>query len=253
MTLRNEVRISVPHGGSGALIYYQGESEPYTNRFITSFLKRGMSFWDVGAHIGEHTLLASRRVGTTGEVHAFEPSPETFNLLAANVKSNGLHAVTLNQQAVSDACREMTFQVFDEPAISCLTPNGEDLRKPRSKQIHVATISLDFYSEGKRLPNLIKIDVEGAELSVLGGMVTLLSLEPSRAPVLIFEFSQTNTRRFGYEPTDIISFLTKFGFSIYCLSNNGIMPLDSSTEHIESAYLENNLIAAKSEPCLNLG
>jgi FkbM family methyltransferase len=241
----------VPHGGAGALIYYQGESEPLTNRFLKSFLRPGMSFWDVGAHIGEHTLLAARAVGNTGEIHAFEPSPDIYSLLSSNIRSNGLENVAVNQLAVSNACRNTTFQVFDEPAISCLTPDREDGRKYRSKQIHVACISLDRYSRDKRVPNLIKIDVEGAELSVLEGMVNLLSIEPSRSPVLIFEFSPTNTERFGYQPTHTISFLTNFGFNVYSLSTNGLVPFDSNSEDLQTHYPENNLIAAKTELCVH--
>jgi FkbM family methyltransferase len=210
-----------------------------------------MSFWDVGAHIGEHTFLASHAVGTTGEIHAFEPNPEIFFLLAANVNSNALQTVTLNQQAVSDTCKDTTFQVFDEPSVSCLTPDRDEARKSKSKQIHVACISLDHYSKEKRVPNLIKIDVEGAELSVLEGMVNLLSIEPSRSPALIFEFSPTNAQRFGYHPTRIISFLARFGFNIYSLSKKSIVPLNPNTGHIQTHYPENNLIAAKMEPCIH--
>lgn len=251
ITLRDEIKISVLHGGVGALIYYQGESEPLTNRFLRSFLRPGMSFWDVGAHIGEHTLLAARAVGSTGEIHAFEPSPETFTLLSANVRANGLRTVTLNQQAVSDTSNELAFQVFDEPAISCLIPSGGDDRKSKSKQIRVACISLDHYSKSVRVPNLIKIDVEGAELSVLEGMANLLSIEPLRAPALIFEFSQPNTQRFGYQPDRIVSFLSKFGFNVYSLSPHSLVPLDPNTGHLHTHYPENNLIAAKTEPCVH--
>ncbi|MEO8324592.1 MAG: FkbM family methyltransferase [Nitrospirota bacterium] len=241
----------MPHGGTGALIYYQGESEPLTNRFLKAFLRPGMSFWDVGAHIGEHTLLAALAVGGSGEIHAFEPSPETFALLTANVNSNGLQTVTLSQMAVSDTCADTTFQVFDEPAISCLTPGGEDTRKYKSTQIRVDCISLDHYSKGKRVPNLIKIDVEGAELSVLQGMVNLLCTESARSPVLIFEFSPANAQRFGYQAARLIGFLAKFGFNVYSLSKHALVPLDSNTEHFQTHYPENNLIAAKTEPCVH--
>jgi FkbM family methyltransferase len=210
-----------------------------------------MSFWDVGAHIGEHTLLAARAVGNAGEIHAFEPSPETYALLAANVTSNGLQTVRLNRLAVSDTCKDTTFQVFDEPAISCLTPSEKEDRTYKSQQIHVACVSLDHYGKDKRVPDLIKIDVEGAELSVLEGMVNLLSIESSRCPVLIFEFSPTNTQRFGYQSTRIISFLTNFGFNVYSLSENALVPLDSNTEYLQTHYPENNLIAAKTDPCVH--
>jgi len=57
------LRIRVPHGGAGALIYYQGFSEPQTARFVMRFLRPGMTFIDIGAHVGEYTLLAAQAVG----------------------------------------------------------------------------------------------------------------------------------------------------------------------------------------------
>jgi FkbM family methyltransferase len=211
-----------------------------------------MSFWDVGAHIGEHTLLAARAVGNAGEIHAFEPSPDISSLLTSNVRLNGMDNVIVNQLAVSNAPKETTFEVFDEPAICCLTPDDARVDANRStiRQIHVSCTSLDEYSKGKRLPNLIKIDVEGSELSVLDGMVNLLSREANRAPTLIFEFCRTNTERFGYQPKRLITLLIAHGFMVYCLSKSGLIPLNVEADN--DHYPENNLIATKSEPCLHL-
>src|SRR5665213_715101 len=83
--LRNDIDMVAPKGGAGALIYYQGYSEPETARFLTAFLKSGMTFWDVGAHIGEYSLLAARSVGSVGHVHAFEQQPKVFEFLLRNV------------------------------------------------------------------------------------------------------------------------------------------------------------------------
>lgn len=247
--LQNEMKLSVPRCGTGALIYYQSESEPLTNRFIKSFLQPGMSFWDIGAHIGEHTLLAARAVGNAGEIHAFEPSPDISSLLSSNVRLNGMDNVIVNQMAVTNSIKETTFQVFDEPAISCLTPDaGVDASRSAIRQIHVSCTSLDEYSKDKRLPNLIKIDVEGAELSVLDGMVSLLSRETECAPTLIFEYCRTNTERFGYQPKRLTTLLNAHGFVLYCLSKRGLVPLDIETE--SDHYPENNLIATKTEPCV---
>ena len=68
-------RILVLKSGAGALIYYQGFSEPETADFLLRFLGTGMCFLDVGAHIGEYSLLAAPIVGAAGSVHAFEPNP----------------------------------------------------------------------------------------------------------------------------------------------------------------------------------
>lgn len=251
ITLRNEIQISVPRGGAGALIYYQGESEPLTNRFIRSFLQTGMSFWDVGAHIGEHTLLAARAVGTTGEIHAFEPSPEICSLLSLNIRSNSLRNIRINQLAVSDTCKETILELFEEPSISRLRPSSLNDINTSVRQTKVQCVSLGAYLRDQRIPNLIKIDVEGAELEVLRGMGELLSLEASETPVIIFEFCHANTQRFGYEPIQIIRHLQNFGFGLYWLSENSVIPVRVNSKHFELHYPENNLIAAKTKPCVH--
>jgi hypothetical protein len=57
---QDSVRLLTLHSGSGALIYYNGVSEPETTEFIKHVLRPGMVFVDVGAHLGEHTLLAAK-------------------------------------------------------------------------------------------------------------------------------------------------------------------------------------------------
>ena len=248
LTHKDGSKISAPRGGAGALIYYQGESEPKTNRFLKSFLKSGMIFWDIGAHIGEHTLLSAKAVGMEGEVHAFEPSPEIFSILKSNVHLNQLDNVFLNLLAVSDTSKETIFEVFDEPAISRLMHKNPS--KNATKRISVQCVSLDQYRKGKRQPNLIKIDVEGAELEALKGMVNLLALNSEIAPTLILEYVQTNSQNFSYQSTALITFLSNFGFNFYWLSDNTLMPLDLKDSIFQ--FPENNLIASKSNPCLYL-
>lgn len=75
LTLDNGLRLSAPHSGAAALIYYLGSSEPTTTVLLNHHLRPGMVVIDIGAHLGEYTLRASQLVGKTGQVHAFEPDP----------------------------------------------------------------------------------------------------------------------------------------------------------------------------------
>lgn len=61
---------------------------------MKSHLRAGDTFWDVGANIGWFSLLASKIVGSNGEVFSFEPAPDVFNLLSANTQgSNSIRAI----------------------------------------------------------------------------------------------------------------------------------------------------------------
>src|SRR5204863_4628396 len=97
LRLGDDIKMFAPKGGAGALIYYQGNSEPETALFLTGFLKPGMVFWDIGAHIGEYSVIASKCVGTAGRVHALEPRPDVYEFLERNVVANGLSNVTIHR------------------------------------------------------------------------------------------------------------------------------------------------------------
>ena len=223
LAMGEDLRIQVPCCGAGALIYYQGYSEPETARFILSFLRPGMVFFDVGAHIGEYSLLASRRVGSAGEVHAFEPQPSTLALLKNNVEVNGLRNVRLNGCAVSDRDEEVDFGVRAEPSLSSIVKNAEALGDEGLLcSMKVPSRTLDRYChEIERWPDLIKIDVEGAELPVLQGAKGLLAAPPGRAPCLVFEHDENNCSRFGYEFRDILSVLGRAGYGMFRLDPEG--------------------------------
>ena len=123
LKLGDDLEILAPKGGAGALIYYQGYSEPETARVLKKLLKPGMTFWDVGAHIGEYSLLAARCVGAGGHVDAFEPQPAMFAFLQRNVIANGLGNVTSHCLAVSDQEGPGRLSLHPEPSMSFLNLN----------------------------------------------------------------------------------------------------------------------------------
>src|ERR1017187_7387482 len=68
--------------------------EPETKILLSNIIRPGMTFLDVGAHVGHYTLLAARLVGPTGHVYAFEPEPENYAILTKNIALNGYTNVT---------------------------------------------------------------------------------------------------------------------------------------------------------------
>ena len=215
-------RIAVPKSGSGALIYYMGCSEPELTAFLKRILKPGMIFFDVGAHIGEYVVVGATTVAPDGEVHAFEPDERNFNLLQNNVKMNNLSNVVLNFTAVYEEDTTLELIKTQEPSTSHIISNM--LVKPESLQI-VQAITLDNYINNKGIDrvDVLKVDVEGAELFVLRGAQTLLDKPKWKAPIVIFEYSQANCKRFGYHPDDIIEFLKSKEYIIWVLKDNGTL------------------------------
>jgi len=216
--------------GAGALIYYQGASEPDTAGFIRHFLKPGMVFADVGANLGEYTLLAAHVLGTSGRVHAFEPNPNVFEILRKNIELNHCGNVTACPEAVWERETVVGFELTPNPGLSAVQPEKQG--KESARTITVRTVTLDNYFADATKPNLIKVDVEGAELQVLNGATSLLALPPLHAPVVIFEYGPCNTQRFRYAADSTIRFLRAHGYVVYgwhrgapvCLEGPPVLP-----------------------------
>lgn len=248
LRFKKDLKIAVANDGQGALLCYQGCSEAETEDFIVGFLRPGMVFIDVGAHVGKYTLLAARAVGSAGEVHAFEPNPAVFGLLQKNVRLNRLGNVFTNRCAVSDVEGERDFEVRKELTICSLRPTvgsstPEGFPGGLSKIVRVPCISLDAYCSSRfRKPDLVKIDVEGAELPVLRGAQQLLALPMQSAPVWVFEYAPANYARFGYGPDELIAFLETHGYAVWrCQKSGRIAAFRFSKTGAEAL----NLIAAR--------
>src|SRR5712671_3480790 len=149
-------------------IYFFGVWEPQLTKFMSQRLAPGDSFIDVGANVGYYTLLAAAIVGEKGRVCAIEASPSIFSLLQRNVKLNSFRNIDLQNVAASD--REGVLQIFLGPEDNrCLTTTdaNEAARHGNRLEAQVPARPLNSIVSEKLLlqARLIKIDVEGAELS----------------------------------------------------------------------------------------
>jgi FkbM family methyltransferase len=130
----------------------------------------GASVYDVGANVGIYTLLASRKAGPSGKVYAFEPLERNLRYLHGHVDMNQLQNCVILEVAVSDKEGTQRFSAASwHHCMGRLAAEGES---------EIPTVTLDgcIYGEKQFRPsNVIKIDVEGAELQVLQGASRALS------------------------------------------------------------------------------
>lgn len=124
-------------------------------------VRPGTVFYDVGAHVGFYSLLASALVGS-GKVFAFEPVPRNLGYLREHLALNCIANVDVLPLAVSDRTSTAPFQVGQTSFMGCLAGKGS---------IMVPTATLDSLVESGRIlpPNYIKMDIEGSELLALQG------------------------------------------------------------------------------------
>jgi FkbM family methyltransferase len=197
-------------GVVGQLLMYQ-DYEPETREVIEAMLTPGMCFVDLGAHIGFLSLVAARRVLPNGRVHAFEPIDATADLLAKNVDTNGFEkVVTIVREAISDRPKELAFTISSEHSVS--NKMARAASKP-GETITLHATSLDTYFEALGWPtvNLIKMDVEGAELDAMRGMSELSRRNADLK--LIFEFHHANLRQMGINAEALFGELADLGFT----------------------------------------
>ena len=155
--------------------------EPEYDR-LPEWIRPGDWILDVGANVGHYTKRFSELAGAQGRVIAFEPTPATFSLLAANAQLFAHPNVTLVNAAVSDKTDlvGMTIPKFD----SGLTNYYEaHLAEAADSAFAVLTLSLDALGLDHRIA-LVKIDAEDHEAAVLAGMKNLIEKDH---PVLIVE------------------------------------------------------------------
>lgn len=152
-----------------------------TNVFIDE-IKPGSCVFDIGAHLGYFTCLAGV-LCQNGFVHAFEVDDHCIPRLKRNIRINNLTNVTLNNLAVSDndLYEKIPRQHQPSPGLKIAKDNGHRVKK-------VKAITVDKYLERNNImPDVIKIDVEGAEYKVLKGMPETLKLPALKMLIEVHE------------------------------------------------------------------
>ena len=188
--------------------------------FVERFLQPGMTVLDIGAHHGLYTLLASKQVGGSGKVIAFEPAPRERRLLSRNLRLNFSSNVRVESCAVGSDVSKAELFVVEGHDDGC-----NSLRPPAvaatAKTISVDVIPLDEYLSKTSLDRVdfVKIDVEGGEQEVLRGAAGLLS--GSYRPVFFVEVQDSRTSPWGYPAFEIVHLLDRAGYDWFQILDDG--------------------------------
>lgn len=209
------------------LLSHHHESE--TVRHFEARIKTGMVVLDIGAHVGYYSRLTARLVGPMGRVIAFEPHPRTYEILSRNV-ARFPNVITV-RAALAE--QEGTAELYDYLVMSASGSlhYDETLRHlqqsqqsatdiaPRINQdftmqrYTIQTVTLDnaLMTLGVKRIDMIKMDIEGAEISALRGMRDTLARSPGIQ--LIMEYNPHALKAFGHNPVEAIDEILTMGFS----------------------------------------
>lgn len=216
----------------------KGEWEVETTRWFKQLAKKGDVIVDIGANMGYYTLLASKIVGDSGKVYAFEPDPTNYSVLCKNVALNEIKNAITIQKAVSDKNGSMTLYLDGKDiGAHTLYKNGK-----ARKSVVVDSITLDEYFKGKEYPiNIIKMDIEGAEMAAMRGMGKIIKLNDDLK--IFMEFHLPWIRRAGVSPEYFTSQLLEY-------YNFSITVIHDYTRHIRTEKAES--VADLMRICRNL-
>lgn len=165
--------------------YLVGTFEPRLQKAITNYAATGDTVYDIGANIGYITLSLAKRVGRNGRVVAFEPIPQTFDLLRRNIEINKVNNVQLLNVAASTECGEAVIRMAGNLSMASIVWHRKD---PSASELLIRTVAIDELVEAGEFgaPKFVKVDVEGAEGLVLQGMARTIA---AAKPVIYLECS----------------------------------------------------------------
>lgn len=215
-----------------------GAYEKPLGSFLRRQLKTGDIVVDVGANIGVHTLHMAKLISPNGLVYAFEPNPEAHDRLLRNIQLNHLTNVLVQSQALGAM-----------PGSAILRGGSRDERNPGSAslrpgvhsagEVQVEVDTLDNVARNLGMaPTLVKVDIEGFEMSFLEGALATLG---QYRPLIITELTDVYLRDAGASAGEVVETLTALGYDLRTLDSRGheiINDFDSASLHgIDVPYL----------------
>ena len=213
-------------------IYFFGVYEQDTVDWFRSNLRPGMVVLDIGANVGQYTLIAARGVGPNGRVHAFEPNPISYRTLTSNIEINAFRNVSAHSLAVSDSAGEVTFYAPDNDNM------GEaslQMSQTGQRNTTVMSVTIDDWAQSADLGptpriDIIKIDVQGLESAVLrGARQVMLRFRP----VIICEFEERWLRDSGTSSVELKRMLRELSYSANRITSSGLSPV--AAEEVQTA------------------
>ncbi len=189
-----------------------GRQKTAISELLDLALKEGMTFIDVGAHVGIYTLHAARRVGPSGTVIALEPTPDVFIFLQRSIHLNGMEkwCRCINIAVTSTEGNATLHTSLDSQHNSLYSLGFEE-----KAGVEVKTATLDDVLRGIKRIHVVKIAAQGAELDVLEGMKQILS--DHRDLLLIVDYQLPHLQSLGIRPSDWFQRFFVHGFHLFSM------------------------------------
>lgn len=219
-----KLKIFAPrHNRVAASLYTKGVWEPEVTGALRALIKPGDTIFDIGGDAGYYTVMFAKLVGSGGKVVVFEPIPKAQERIMENVGLNGFTNVEMVDLALGSKPGSFVLErPFQDSRINLnkVEPGPED--------ILVKVVRFDALAAERSLPkaDLIKIDVEGAELEILKGMEDYVS---AHHPVFVIELHPELLPQFGASVADVINWLEAHGYTLTALDAGDVSLTEATT------------------------
>jgi len=208
----------------GSQIFWRGYYSRGQLLLLGRLLGEHSVFIDVGANQGEFTLFAAKRC-LAGRVLAFEPVPGIAERLRKNIEMNSFGNVQVITSGLGDERKTSPVYTADKVYADGTTHEGlytvfpTEQRKSRVCDIEIMPLDETGAVSGLSTLDVMKIDVEGSELSVLRGAAATIK---KFRPVIIMELADETCRSAGYEPADILKHMSSLSYRCEVISDDGL-------------------------------
>lgn len=242
--------VEMPSNYHLARLLWEGRFEKEAIDFMKRSLRPGMTVFDVGANVGVFSVLASELVGDRGLVHCFEPGEEECLWLHRNKRANRAANLIINRVGVMECEGVLSLHEYAQglgPFNSFGQTQHRLVRGLAPKKRDVAVTSLDAYAVTSSVDtiDMLKIDVEGAEMSVLRGCERLFA--DRRCKTIMCELCDSTAAGFNYPAREIPLFLQRHGFTLFHLDGKGGMSLHTVQQKYHYLELVASLDSSGSE------
>jgi FkbM family methyltransferase len=205
----------------------EGRREAFMTDLFKRVVKPRMVVLDIGAFLGQYTLLAAQEVGSNGQVYAFEPDVRNFSFLCRNIQRNGFSdRIIAVPKAVSDTVGATSFFLHGEPSQSSLFASKDTV-----KRTVVECFAIDEFLARSVIVDVIKIDIEGGELFALKGMEQTIA-HASDELIMFVECNPSALRSTGSSAEALAAGLRKLGFIVMLIDEQrrSLSPIGSDIE-----------------------
>lgn len=200
---------------------------------LRHIVKPGMTALDVGGNIGEISVFLAKYVGPEGKVWSFEPMPALADRLDRHKELNTLSQLEICRAGLGHEATELPMYASEYYHGDGLPHSGMiTLFRSEERSIEVGSvpvIRLDDFVQKRNIKriDIMKVDIEGAELSMLQGAEETLHRDH---PIIILEVNEETSLSAGYKAADLLIHLKRFGYDFHRIGNKGkLIPISPST------------------------